>query len=85
MRIDAHQHFWQYTEAEYGWIDDESARHLETDEVMYLLQKARNAGANLLMNIGPRADGSVHPDDDKSLRAVGAAIRNQDLAASIGP
>ncbi len=22
MRIDAHQHFWQYTTAEYGWIDD---------------------------------------------------------------
>jgi L-fuconolactonase len=22
MRIDAHQHFWQYSPAEYGWIDD---------------------------------------------------------------
>ena len=22
MRIDAHQHFWRYTPAEYGWIDD---------------------------------------------------------------
>lgn len=22
MRIDAHQHFWKYTAAEYGWIDD---------------------------------------------------------------
>lgn len=22
MRIDAHQHFWQYDPAEYGWIDD---------------------------------------------------------------
>ena len=23
MRIDAHQHFWQYSPAEYGWISDE--------------------------------------------------------------
>src|SRR5688572_13088753 len=22
MRIDSHQHFWRYTSAEYGWIDD---------------------------------------------------------------
>lgn len=26
MRIDAHQHFWRYTPAEYGWIDDAMAR-----------------------------------------------------------
>src|SRR5262249_26878737 len=25
MRIDAHQHFWRYTMAEYGWIDDAMA------------------------------------------------------------
>lgn len=24
-RIDAHQHFWHYSDAEYGWIDDEMA------------------------------------------------------------
>jgi L-fuconolactonase len=25
MRIDAHQHFWRYNAAEYGWIDDAMA------------------------------------------------------------
>jgi L-fuconolactonase len=25
MRIDAHHHFWRYTRAEYGWIDDAMA------------------------------------------------------------
>jgi len=25
MRIDAHHHFWHYTTAEYGWIDDDMA------------------------------------------------------------
>jgi L-fuconolactonase len=25
MRIDPHHHFWHYTAAEYGWIDDAMA------------------------------------------------------------
>jgi L-fuconolactonase len=25
IRVDAHQHFWQYTEEEFGWIDDAMA------------------------------------------------------------
>lgn len=25
MKIDSHQHFWKYSEAEYGWIDDRMA------------------------------------------------------------
>lgn len=25
MRIDTHQHYWRYTAADYGWIDDEKA------------------------------------------------------------
>lgn len=25
MRVDSHQHFWRYTPAEYGWIDDSMA------------------------------------------------------------
>jgi L-fuconolactonase len=25
MRVDSHQHFWRYTPAEYGWIDDAMA------------------------------------------------------------
>ena len=26
MRIDAHQHFWKYSKAEYGWINDEMSK-----------------------------------------------------------
>ena len=25
MQIDSHQHFWQYSSADYGWITDELA------------------------------------------------------------
>jgi len=58
-----------------GWINDESARHLEADEVWYLLEKARHSGSNMLMNIGPRGDGTIHPDDASALQEVGRRIR----------
>jgi len=60
-----------------GWINDETARHLDASEVWYLLEKAGRTGSNLLMNIGPRADGSVHPDDTQALLEVGRRIRAQ--------
>jgi alpha-L-fucosidase len=60
-----------------GWINDESARHLGADEVMFLIQVARSLDANLLINIGPRADGSVHPADREALLEVGRRLRQR--------
>ena len=57
-----------------GWINDAEARHLNADEVMGLLKKARAQGANLLLNTGPLGDGSVHPEDVKTLREAGRRI-----------
>ena len=62
-----------------GWVNDESARHLNVDEVWFLLSVARSQGTNFLMNIGPRGDGSIHPDDNQALRAVGERIRVEDF------
>ena len=58
-----------------GWINDEQARHLSTGEVWEILRYARTMNANLLMNIGPRGDGSIHPHDARVLREVGKRIR----------
>lgn len=58
-----------------GWINDESARHLNADEVMYLYEKARSLGANMLLNIGPRGDGSIHPHDKQTLIEVGRRLQ----------
>ncbi|MDA2929132.1 alpha-L-fucosidase [Acidobacteria bacterium AH-259-O06] len=58
-----------------GWINDAQARHLNADEVMVLLKKARELNANLLLNIGPLGDGSIHPEDMKTLREIGRRIR----------
>jgi len=36
---------------------------------------ARSLDANLLVNIGPRGDGSLHPADVKALTEVGRRLR----------
>ncbi|MCP5116262.1 MAG: alpha-L-fucosidase, partial [bacterium] len=58
-----------------GWINDEQARHLSAGEVMDLVRYARAMGANLLMNIGPRGDGSIHPADAQALREAGRRLK----------
>ena len=60
-----------------GWINDDSARHLTAEEVYDWLKYSRHTGSNLLMNIGPRADGSIHPDDWQALPQVGHLIRTR--------
>jgi len=60
-----------------GWINDESARHFTAEEVWYWLSYSRYTGSNMLMNIGPRADGSIHPDDMQALSGVGEMIREK--------
>ena len=37
--------------------------HLNVTEVRKILQEAKENGYNLLLNIGPLPDGSVHPAD----------------------
>jgi alpha-L-fucosidase len=60
-----------------GWINDDSARHLTAEEVYDWLRYSRHTGSNMLMNIGPRADGSIHPDDWQALTEVGHLIRTR--------
>ncbi|NQV32237.1 MAG: alpha-L-fucosidase, partial [Phycisphaeraceae bacterium] len=49
--------------------------HKSADQVMEMLKKAKGMGANLLLNTGPRSDGSIHPDDVKTLQEVGRRLR----------
>jgi alpha-L-fucosidase len=60
-----------------GWINDNNAEHLTADEVLYLYDIARSLGANLLMNIGPLGDGSIHPKDEKALTEVGQILKQR--------
>ncbi len=42
-----------------------------------MLAGAKKMGANLLLNTGPLPDGSIHPDDVKTLKDVGRRLREQ--------
>ena len=56
---------------------DDDSKHLDADEVIKRLEAAGANDCNLLMNTGPLADGSIHPDDVKTLREVGRRLRRK--------
>jgi alpha-L-fucosidase len=51
------------------------ADHLTGEELVELFLKVVGAGGNLLINIGPAADGSVPPLQAKALGALGAFLK----------
>jgi len=61
---------WGYSKAVDG-------KHRTVDDVMAMLTDAAAMEANLLLNIGPLPDGSVHPEDVATLREVGRRLREQ--------
>ena len=42
---------------------------------MQMLAKAQGMPANLLLNTGPLPDGSIHPEDVKTLKEVGRRLK----------
>lgn len=61
----------------WGYIKANDGKHKTADQVMAMLQKAKNMDANLLLNTGPLPDGSIHPEDVKTLKEVGRRLRSQ--------
>ena len=61
-------HQWFYNKALDG-------KHKSPDEVMAMLSNAEKIGANLLLNTGPLPNGSIHPEDVKTLQEVGQRLR----------
>jgi alpha-L-fucosidase len=60
-----------------GWMNSEAARRLTGEEAYWWLTYARYTGSNLLMSIGPRNDGSIHPDAEKGLVELGQIIEER--------
>ena len=58
----------------WGYVEADDGKHRTADEVMQLLADAEAANCNLLMNTGPLPDGSIHPDDTRTLREVGKRL-----------
>ena len=55
----------------WGYYPPSDGKHLTPEEVMDRLAHAASIDCNLLLNTGPLPDGSIHPADVETLRAVG--------------
>lgn len=51
----------------WGYNKGYDGHHLNVEQVKTLLQQAKSENYNLLLNIGPMPDGSVHPEDIETL------------------
>ena len=58
----------------WGYEKSTEGKHKTADDVMKMLADAKTQNANLLLNTGPLADGSIHPDDQATLREVGRRL-----------
>jgi len=61
----------------WGYARYDDGKHKTADEVMEMLARARKLNANLLLNTGPLPDGSIYPDDVKTLKEVGRRLRSR--------
>jgi alpha-L-fucosidase len=64
------------------WLNQERARHRTGEEVWGKLSEVLRQDRNLLLNVGPRGDGSIHPADVAALRAAGERIRRDGFPGS---
>ena len=57
-------HAWGYNK-----VDD--GNHIKALDIIKMLEDAGKNGANLLLNVGPKADGSFPDEDIKALKEAG--------------
>lgn len=60
---------------EHGWGWFRGQRHRTADEAWGMVTRAHAAGCNLLLNTGPRDDGSILLEDAETLRELGRRLR----------
>jgi alpha-L-fucosidase len=61
----------------WGYVAGDDGQHRTADEVLEMLANAGRQNCNLLLNTGPLPDGSIHPEDVKTLQEVGQRIRTR--------
>lgn len=64
------------------WFNVEGAYHRNADEVWQVLGEARRDHCNLLLNVAPLGDGSLHPADVQTLREIGRRLRSSGFPVS---
>lgn len=66
-------HVWGYSKSNDG-------QHKTAADVMKMLEDAGAINANLLLNVGPKADGSFPEEDISTLKEVGEMLNNAPLS-----
>jgi len=61
----------------WGYSAEQVQQSKTAEQVWQIIRNARERRANLLLNTGPRADGSIHPLHDELLRDIGRRLRNE--------
>ncbi len=61
----------------WGYDKRVDGKHRDADWVIRALEEAEKLNANLLLNTGPLPDGSIHPEDVKTLREIGKRLRRK--------
>ncbi len=61
----------------WGYSKEQVSRSKTAEEVWEIIRSARQRKANLLLNTGPRADGSIDPIHETLLREIGARLRRE--------
>lgn len=59
----------------WGYQKADDKKHRDADWVMKTLDYCKSIQGNLLLNTGPLPDGSIHPEDAKTLREVGRRLK----------
>jgi len=67
----------------WGYMKEDDGHHKTADDVITMLARAASLPANLLLNTGPLPDGSIHPEDVKTLRSVGEILRQRGWPAPV--
>jgi len=63
--------------AGWGYHKNNDGKHRGVDSVWKNIEYAAKFDANLLLNTGPRGDGSIDPQDIVTLHKIGERIRNE--------
>ncbi len=61
----------------WGYAANMAGKHLTQEQVWQELRSAARQGYNLLLNSGPLPDGSIDPEDEQVLRAVGQRLKRE--------
>jgi len=60
----------------WGYNKEHDGNHKSANDIIEMLENAKKSNANLLLNVGPKGDGSFPEEDIKALKEVGKILND---------